>query len=253
MLARNSSEGPPLAQNKTTGQQNIGRVIAPASPTGLPDSSPGNAGPETVQTLLGGRVPIGRTQRCTGQTGTPKLNPLAYLCSHKEPSEAIAQAVCQQLFGKTDCDAAMKSLKSDADAACNQYKSQQNKDRNEKQKTTIEDAIQELAKKNEEKVIDCIKDKTNDEENLLQYLESNPGVISECKKSIDSSSTQKANQKDTVGGPTQVLHDVPAPVTQINTTPFAKSPPGITTIVLATALGGFFIYMGARLVVRLRS
>tara|TARA_B100001173_G_C15970043_1_gene539591 strand:+ start:159 stop:926 length:768 start_codon:yes stop_codon:yes gene_type:complete len=255
MLARDRPEGSPLIPKSNTGQQNIGRVLVTSSPTGLPRSSSGDTGTATIPTLLGGNVPIANSQRCAGETGTPELNPLAYLCSHKKPSEAVAQAVCHQLFGKTDCDAAMKSLKTDVDSACKQYEVQKNEAKNDTQKTAIEDAIHDLAKKNEEKVINCVKGKVGNEEDLLQYLETSQGqkTINECKKKVDSSLTPKANQKDTVGSSDQALHDVPAPSTQMNITPFAKSPSGITTIVLATALGGFFIYMGARIVVRLRA
>ena len=249
MLARNTPEGVPIVPNNNTGQQRIGKISATSLPVGIPD------GVRTIPTLLGGNIPVANSRRCADKTGTPELNPLEYLCSHKEPSEAVAQAVCQQLFGKVDCDAAMKSIKSDIDSACRQYERNKTQNKLSNQDDVIEDALNDLSKKDDEDVVSCIRRKTGDKEDLLQYLESEDGqkVIKECKKSIDSSSLEKANQEDSVSNQSKVLHDAPAPVVQMDDRPFAKSPAGITTIVLATALGGFFVYMGARIVVRMRA
>ena len=249
MLARNEPESAPIVPNSDVGQQRVGKISASSLPVGIPD------GARTIPTLLGGNVPVENSRRCAGNTGTPELNPMAYLCSHKEPSETVAQAVCHQLFGKVDCDAAMKSIRSDVDSACRQYEKDKKQDKSKDQDTAIEDALNDLSKRDDKDVVSCIKRNTGDKEDLLQYLESKDGqnVIKECKKSIDSSSLEKTNQEDSIGSQSKVLHDVPAPAVQIDNTPFAKSPPGITTIVLATALGGFFIYMGARIVVKIRA
>ena len=229
-------------------QQSIGNVSTSSLPIGVPGLS------QTIPTLLGGNVPNVRSNRCAGKTGTPELNPLSYLCSHREPNESVAQAVCHQLFGKVDCDAAMKSLKTDPEGVCTQYGDQKKANKINKN-NVIESAIKDLGKKNEEEVIKCIKTKVGEKENLLQYLETDKGkeTINECKKNVDSSLTQKANQNDEVNTPSEVMHDASAPTVYVDNTPFAKSAPGITTIILSTVLGGFLIYMGTRIVVKFRN
>ena len=247
MLAINrpSKVGSSQIPNNTR-KQSIGNVSTSSLPIGVP-------GP-TIPTLLGGNVPKVRSNRCAGKTGTPELNPLSYLCSHREPNESVAQAVCHQLFGKVDCDAAMKSLKTDPEGVCIQYGDQKKANKINKN-NVIDSAIKDLGKKNEEEVIKCIKTKVGEKENLLQYLETDKGkeTINECKKNVDSSLTQKANQNDEVITPSEVMHDASAPTVYVDNTPFAKSAPGVTTIILSTVLGGFLIYMGTRIVVKFRS
>ena len=94
-----SAQAPIGIPARTRGTKSI--LPSAKVPLGAPTRTRG-MGSNPQATQIGGRLP--ERQRCAKKTETPELNPLAYLCSHKEPSEAVAQAVCQQIFGKVDCD-----------------------------------------------------------------------------------------------------------------------------------------------------